>query len=101
MSIKILLADDHEIVREGLRTLFNKQADMKVVAEANDGREAVQLAQRLAPDVVIMDISMPRMNGMEATRRIVGKCPGIKVIALSRHREKRFVRDMLDAGESS
>ncbi len=100
MSIKILLADDHEIVREGLRTLFDKQADMKVVAEANDGREAVQLAQRLTPDVVIMDISMPRMNGMEATRRIVGKCPGIKIIALSKHREKRFVLDMLDAGAS-
>ena len=100
MSIKILLADDHEIVREGLRTLFEKQADMKVVAEANDGREAVQLAHQLLPDVVIMDISMPRMNGMEATRRIVGKHPGIKIIALSRHGEKRFIQDMLDAGAS-
>jgi DNA-binding NarL/FixJ family response regulator len=101
MSIKILLADDHEIVREGLRVLFEKQTDMKVVAEANDGHEAVQLAQQLTPDVVIMDVSMPRMNGMEATRRIVGKYPGIKIIALSRHREKRIIRDMLDAGASS
>jgi DNA-binding NarL/FixJ family response regulator len=101
MSIKILLADDHEIVREGLRVLFEKQTDMKVVAEANDGHEAVQLAQQLTPDVVIMDVSMPRMNGMEATRRIVGKYPGIKIIALSRHREKRIIRNMLDAGASS
>ncbi len=100
MSIKILIADDHEIVREGLRTLFDQQSDMEVVAEANDGHKAVQLAHKLVPDVVIMDISMPRMNGMEATRRIVGKHPGIKIIALSKHREKRFVRDMIDAGAS-
>jgi DNA-binding NarL/FixJ family response regulator len=98
MSIKILLADDHEIVREGLRTLFDKQADMKIIAEASDGHEAVHLAQELLPDVIIMDISMPRMNGMEATRRILGKYPDIKIIALSRHGDKKFVQDMLDAG---
>jgi len=100
MLIKILLADDHAIVREGLRTLFDKQKDMKVVAEANNGYRAVQLAHKLIPDVVIMEISMSRMNGMEVTRRIMSKHPDIKIIVLSQHSEKRFIQNMLEAGAS-
>jgi two-component system, NarL family, response regulator NreC len=100
MRISILLADDHEIVREGLRALFDKEPDMNVIAEASDGQKAVQLALKLVPDVVIMDIAMPRMNGMEATRRIVDGYPDIKIIALSQSSDRKLVREMLAAGAS-
>jgi DNA-binding NarL/FixJ family response regulator len=100
MSIKIILADDHKIVRQGLRNLIEKQSGMKVVAEAEDGRTAVQLAGELLPDVVIMDIAMAGLNGIEATRQILGKTPNIKVIALSMHSDRRFVVEMLKAGAS-
>jgi two-component system response regulator NreC len=100
MSIKILLADDHKITREGLRSLLEDQADMKVVAEAKEGRETVELAAKLAPDVVIMDVSMPEMNGMEATRQIVNKNENVKVIALSMHSDSLFVCEMLKSGAS-
>ncbi len=98
MSIRILIADDHQIVRQGLRSLIEKTSGMKVVAEAENGREAVQLAGQSKPDVAIMDISMPDLNGMEATRQIVAALPKVKVIALSMHSDKRFVRGMLEAG---
>jgi DNA-binding NarL/FixJ family response regulator len=100
MDVKILLADDHKIMRDGLRSMIEKQKDMKVVAEAEDGRTAVSLAQELSPDVVVMDIAMPELNGIEATRQVVASSPGIKVIALSMHSDRRFVSGVLKAGAS-
>jgi len=100
MSIRILLADDHALIREGLRSLLEKQPDMEVVAEADEGRRAVELVRELSPDVVIMDVTMPRLGGIEATRQITGEFPAVKVIALSIHSRRRFVADMLSAGAS-
>lgn len=98
MRIKILLADDHKIVRDGLRTLLEQQPDMEVVAEAEDGATAVKLTQQLSPDVVIMDIAMPEMNGIEATRQITNNDAAVKVIGLSMYSDKRFTAEMLKAG---
>jgi DNA-binding NarL/FixJ family response regulator len=100
MSIKILLADDHKLIREGLRALIAEQPNMTVVAEAEEGRTAVQLAAKLAPDVIIMDISMPGLNGIEATRQILEASSKSKVIALSMHIERRMILEMLNAGAS-
>jgi len=100
MSIKILIADDHKIFREGLRALIEKQPGMEVIEEVENGRKAVQLVRDLLPDVIIMDIAMPNLNGIEATRQIVSKIPNVKVIALSMHSDKRFVVEMLKAGAS-
>jgi len=100
MGLRILLVDDHQIVRQGLRTLLEKEPDMEVVAEAEDGRAAVRLAREVSPQVVIMDVAMPDLNGIEATRQIVAESPGIKVIALSMHADRRFVANMLKAGAS-
>jgi DNA-binding NarL/FixJ family response regulator len=100
MNIRIVLADDHKIVREGLRNLIGNQKGMEVVGEAGDGREAVRLVSELAPDVVIMDVAMPGLNGIEATRQIVSKTSGPRVIALSMHSDRRFVAEMLHAGAS-
>jgi len=98
MSIRILLADDHKITRQGLRSLLEKQQDMEVVAEAENGRLAVRLAGEIAPDVVIMDLTMPDLNGVEATRQIVADSPDVKVIALSMHSDSLFVTEMLKSG---
>jgi DNA-binding NarL/FixJ family response regulator len=95
---RILLAEDHAIVREGLRSLLEKQPDMEVVCEAEDGRKAVERARELLPDVVVMDITMPNLNGIEATRKIINEFPQIKIIALSIHSERRFIANMLEAG---
>jgi len=100
MSIRILLTDDHKLLREGLHALIEEQPDMTVIAEAEDGRSTVRLAEKLRPDIIVMDISMPGMNGMEATRQILSKDPGVKVLALSMHTDKRFVEEMLGAGAS-
>ena len=100
MSIRILLADDHKIVREGLGALIDQQSGMEVVAQAEDGRTAVELARKLSPDVVIMDIGMPELNGVEATRQILAMVSGVRVIALSMHSDRRFVGEMLRAGAS-
>lgn len=101
MSARIIIADDHKIVRDGLRALLEKEAGMEVVAEAEDGRMAVRIARQLTPDVVIMDIGMPDLNGIDATRQIVSEVPGVKVIALSMHSDRRFVAQMFKAGASA
>ena len=98
MSIKVLLVDDHAIIREGLRSLLEKEPKMEVVADTDDGRKARELVRELSPDVVIMDITMPGLNGIEATRQITAEYPGVKVIALSIHSKRRYVADMLSAG---
>ena len=100
MSVKIILADDHRIMREGLRALLEIQSGMEVIAEAEDGRTTVDLAHELKPDVVVIDISMPDLNGIDATRQIISAAPHIKVIALSMHSDRKFVREMLSAGAS-
>jgi DNA-binding NarL/FixJ family response regulator len=97
-QISILLADDHVMLRSGLRTLFNQEPDMKVVGEADDGRAAAALAQQLHPDVVIMDITMPDLNGIESTRLILKDAPATKVIALSAHSDRRYVSEALKIG---
>jgi two-component system response regulator NreC len=101
MNIKILVADDHKIVRDGLRTLIEKENGMEVIAEAEDGRSAVKQAKKLLPDIVIMDITMPDLNGIDATRAIFEEASGVKVIALSMHSDRRFVSGMLEAGASA
>lgn len=100
MSIKILLADDHEIMRAGLRSLLDKEPGMEVVAEAENGRKAVQLARELSPDVVVIDVTMPDLNGIEATRQILSEVSTAKVLALSMHSDEQFVVEMLTAGAS-
>ena len=100
MTIKIILADDHQIVRHGLRSLLLDEPDMRVVAEADNGRAVMRLVQEVSPDVVIMDISMPGLNGIEATRQIMAECSGVKIIALSMHSDSLFVLNMLKAGAS-
>jgi DNA-binding NarL/FixJ family response regulator len=100
MSIRIVLADDHTIVRQGLRNLLEAHSDYKVIAEAEDGKLAIQLTNDLLPDLVIMDITMPDINGIDAARQISAKHPNIKIIALSMHSDRRFVTEMLDAGAS-
>lgn len=98
--IKVMLADDHQILREGLRVKFEKEEGIRVVAEAENGRIAVRLAREIRPDIVIMDIAMPELNGIDATRRIVRSLPGVKVLGLSMHSERRFILSMLEAGAS-
>ena len=100
MRKKILLVDDHEILREGLRTLIETKTDMEVIAEADNGRTAIQLARKLKPDLIIMDIIMHDMNGMDASREIIAELPDVKIIALSMHSDRRFVLGMLKAGVS-
>jgi DNA-binding NarL/FixJ family response regulator len=100
MNIRVLLVDDHAIIREGLRSLLEKQPEMEVVADTDDGRKAFELVRELLPDIVIMDITMRGLNGIEATRRIIAEFPAVKVIALSIHSKRRYVADMLSAGAS-
>ena len=96
--ITVLLAEDHTIVREGLRALLNAQSDIEVVGEAQTGRQAVQLTRRLRPDVVIMDIAMPLLNGMEATRRILKAVPATRVLILSAHSDDEYIRQVVMLG---
>jgi DNA-binding NarL/FixJ family response regulator len=101
MSIRIVLVDDHQMVREGLRALLAGQNDLSVVGEAEDGRRAIELVESLHPDVVIMDVTMPNLNGIEATRQILARQPRVKVIALAIHSDQRFVRQMFEVGASA
>ncbi len=100
MSVKIILADDHAMLRHGLSKSFQNEKDIEVIAQAKDGRTTVELAKEFCPNVVIMDIGMPDLNGIEATRQIVKESPKIKVIALSMHSSKNFIIEMFKAGAS-
>lgn len=95
---RILLADDHSVVRRGFRLILSSQPDMEVAGEATNGREAVDAAETLQPDVVVMDVSMPELNGIEATRRIADVSPRTRVLALSMHKDSVYVREILRAG---
>lgn len=97
-KIRILLADDHSVVRQGFRALLERQLDMEVIAEATNGREAIQLAETLRPDVIVMDVAMPELNGIEATRRIQEASPQSRVLGLSMHKDAVYVRELLRAG---
>ena len=99
--MKILIADDHGIVRQGLKSLIQNSLNMEVVGEAEDGLAAVRMVKDLHPDVVIMDITMPNLNGVEATRLILENNPHVKVVALSMHPEKHIVKEVLEAGASA
>ena len=96
--IRILLADDHAVVRAGFKMILGAQADMEIVGEAANGREAVELGAQLNPDIVVMDVAMPELNGIEATRRLIAANPHIRVIALSMHKDSVYVREILRAG---
>ena len=100
MKVRVLLADDHETVREGLKAVLHAQPDMEVVGEAADGQEALSAARRLRPQVVILDVSMPRMNGLVATREIRQACPHTRILALTRHAEQGYLQRLLRAGAS-
>jgi DNA-binding NarL/FixJ family response regulator len=95
---RILLADDHAVVRQGFKMLLSAQPDMEIVGEAANGREAVESAESLRPDVVVMDVAMPELNGIEATRRLAASAPHTRVIALSMHKDSVYVREILRAG---
>lgn len=97
-KIKILLADDHTVVRQGLRALLSAEADFEVVGEAENGRQAIQMAKQLQPDVTIMDIAMPVLNGLEATRQISRALPGSKVLILSTYGNDEYVRQLTESG---
>jgi DNA-binding NarL/FixJ family response regulator len=99
-KLRVLLVDDHEVVREGLKALINREADMEVVGEVADGLYVRQAAQQTRPDVVVMDVSMPHLNGTEATRQIKDALPETRVVALSMHEDRVYVRRMLEAGAS-
>ncbi len=98
--MRIVLADDHSLFREGLKSLLQENPDIDIIGETGDGRGAVRLCRDLSPDIIIMDVAMPELNGVEATRQIVKECPGVKIIAVSMHSSRRFVLDMLHAGAS-
>lgn len=98
MSIRVLLVDDHTLMRDGLRRLLSESPDVEVVGECADGSAAVELARKLQPTLVVMDVGMPELNGVEATRRIRGACADVKVLGLSTHADKRYVQHMLEAG---
>lgn len=97
-GIRILLADDHAVVRQGFKMILDAQPDMEIVGEAGNGREAVELAQKLKPDVVVMDVAMPELNGIEATRRVMEAVTHARVLALSMHKDSVYVREVLRAG---
>jgi len=99
-KLKILIADDHALLRDGLKALVNDQPDMEVVGEADNGRIALEQARKLQPDIVLMDISMPELNGAQATRQLKRISPNVKVLALTAHEDNSYFRHMLEAGAS-
>ena len=99
-NIRVLLADDHEMVRKGLRSILDAEADLEVIGEAKDGREALKEAKRLLPDIVVMDITMPGLNGLDATRQLKKQFPQMPIVVLSMHTEKEYVLEVLRAGAS-
>ena len=101
MKVRILLADDHRIMREGLKALLEKHSSMEVIAEAENGIQTLEIARREKPDVIIMDIAMPDINGIEATRQLKSEMTDIKIVALSMHSDRRFVTEILKAGASA
>ena len=90
-KLRIVLADDHKMMRDGLKILINSQPDMEVIGEADNGRVAIRLAQELKPDIVVMDVSMPELNGLKATEKLKELCPEIKVLALTRHTDESYL----------
>jgi DNA-binding NarL/FixJ family response regulator len=100
MSIRIVLADDHKIVRDGLRKLLDQEVGIEVVGEADTGRKTIEMVRELSPDVIVMDITMPDLNGIEATSKIKKEVPATKVLCLSMHADKRFVMAVIRAGAS-
>ena len=96
--IRILLADDHVMVRKGFRLILQNEPDMEIVGEAGNGREALEQAETLHPDIVVMDVAMPELNGIEATRRLAAASPRTRVLALSMHKDSVYVREILRAG---
>jgi DNA-binding NarL/FixJ family response regulator len=100
VKTKILLVDDHQILREGLRSMLSKQPDFEVIGEAENGKQAIEKTEKFQPNVIVMDVSLPDINGIEATKTILATNPSTKIIALSMHSEKRFVMNMLRAGAS-
>jgi two-component system response regulator NreC len=100
MALRVLIVDDHKIMREGLHSLLEKQPDVEAVTEAESAQKALKLVEEFTPNLIIIDVVMPSLNGIEATRRILAKVPSIKVIALSMYSDKRFVMEMLRAGAS-
>lgn len=99
-NIRVIVAEDHATVREGLKLIINAQSDMEVVADAEDGRTAIELAQKLQPDVALMDISMPGLNGLKATGKLKECCPQVHVLALTRHKDDGYLQQVLKAGAS-
>ncbi len=97
-TIRVLLADDHTVVRQGLRALLAAEGDIEIVGEAGDGRQAVQMVKKLLPDVVVMDIAMPQLNGLEATRQITRTVPSAKVLVLSSYSDDDYVQQLTEAG---
>jgi len=100
VKLRILLVDDHELMREGLRAMIEKEPDLELAGEAASGRDAVARARALAPDLVVMDVAMKDVNGIEATRQILAERPGTRVVALSSHADRRYVTSILRAGAS-
>lgn len=100
MTTKIIIADDHKMMRDGLRALIEKKPGFEIVAEAENGLKVLELVRKHLPELIIMDIGMPDINGIEATRKIISEYPDIKIIALSMHSDKRFITRMLEAGAS-
>jgi DNA-binding NarL/FixJ family response regulator len=100
MAIRILIADDHQLFREGLVNLISRSSEMEIIGQAENGREVIEMAAELKPEVILMDIGMPEINGIDATRIIKKNHPNIKIVALSMHSDRQYIKGMLEAGAS-